>query len=80
MDNDDDTRGIDICPTCGSDEIRAVRRTLKRAYKGRRYTVPNLCFHECPRCGEQVFDPEAVRRIEARSPAFAKRHDARRSA
>ena len=31
-----------------------------------------LIFHECPICGERVFDRAAMRRIEAASPVFAK--------
>lgn len=38
----------------------------------------NVSFHECPDCGERVFDREAMRRIESRSPAFVK--PARRTA
>ncbi len=30
--------------------------------------VPNLTFHECPDCGEQVYGPEAMARIEAHRP------------
>ena len=30
-----------------------------------------LEFHECPACGEKVFDREAMRKIQTHSPAFA---------
>jgi predicted RNA-binding Zn-ribbon protein involved in translation (DUF1610 family) len=33
--------------------------------------VRDLEYYECPVCGEQVFDREEMRKIEARSPAFA---------
>jgi hypothetical protein len=36
------------------------------------YTVENLEFYECPDCKERVYDREAMRAIEANSPAFAK--------
>jgi len=52
------------CPTCGSDKIRKVRRTMMRGPAGRSYTVPQLAFHECPACGEQVYGPEAMGKIE----------------
>ncbi|MFI5378848.1 MAG: YgiT-type zinc finger protein [Tepidisphaerales bacterium] len=57
-----------ICPTCGSRELRLVRRTLTRTFKGRRYIVPNVHFHECPICGEQLFSPEAMDKIEGCRP------------
>ncbi|MCY2951396.1 MAG: YgiT-type zinc finger protein [Planctomycetota bacterium] len=65
------------CPTCGSKRIKLVRRTLTRSSHGQIYKVPNVQFHACPDCGEHVYSPEAVSKIQAHSPAFAKR---RRSA
>ena len=41
-------------------------------YRGQTYTVESLEFYECPDCKEHVYDPEAMRAIEANSPAFAK--------
>lgn len=61
---------ITICPTCGSDKIKRVRRTLTRTYKGQTYKVPSLAFHECPNCGERLFDSQAMNKIEAHSPAY----------
>ncbi len=63
---------ITTCPSCGSENIRQVRRKWKGSCQGQTYTVENLRFHECPDCGEKVYDREAMRRIEASSPAFAK--------
>ncbi len=63
---------ITQCPSCGSDEIRRVRRKWTGEFEGRRYTVPYLVFHECPACGEKVYDRQAMRKIEAHSPAFTK--------
>ena len=60
-----------ICPTCGSTRVRRVRRTITRTFRGKTYRVPSVEFHECQKCGEEIFSPEAVRRIQARSPAFA---------
>jgi YgiT-type zinc finger domain-containing protein len=62
---------IQACPSCGSGRIRPVRRNWSGEFRGRRYTVPQLRFFECPACGEKVFEPEAMRRIESKSPAFA---------
>jgi YgiT-type zinc finger domain-containing protein len=56
---------IKTCPTCGSKRIRKVKRTVTRTSRGRQFTVPQLTFHECPVCGEQVYSPEAMDKIEA---------------
>ncbi len=71
---------ITICPTCGSKKIKVVRRNSMREFGGERYTVPDLEFHECAACGERVYDREAMRKIEAHSPAFAKTRARRRVA
>ena len=60
------------CPTCGSARIRRVRKGITDTYKGQKYTVPSVSFHECPDCGERLFDRVAMRHIETRSPAFRK--------
>ncbi len=65
---------IKVCPTCGSKKIKKVCRNTTRRCRGKAYTVPALQFHECPDCGEKVYDREAMRKIEAHSPAFAKAH------
>jgi YgiT-type zinc finger domain-containing protein len=53
-------------------KIKRVRRNWAGEYRGRRYTVENLDFYECPDCKEQVYDSEAMRAIEVNSPAFGK--------
>lgn len=63
---------IKTCPACGSAKIRRVRRNWTGQFQGQTYTVPRLEFHECPDCGEKVYDRDAMRKIEAHSPAFAK--------
>ena len=67
---------ITECPTCGGGKIRRAKRNLRRSYRGQTYVVPNLHFLECPDCGERVYDREAMRKIEAYSPAYAKQHAA----
>ncbi len=64
---------ISECPTCGSKAIWFVRVDWKSEFKGQTYTVPDLEFHECPDCGERLYGPEAMRKIEQHSPAYAKR-------
>ena len=63
---------ITKCPSCGSAKIKRVRRKWVGEYRGQSYTVEHLKFYECPDCKEQVYDAEAMRAIEANSPAFEK--------
>jgi YgiT-type zinc finger domain-containing protein len=65
---------IKTCPTCGSKRIKKVKRDLRRVFDGHTYVVPDLEYHECPDCGERVYDRDAMRKIEAHSPAYAKAH------
>ncbi len=60
------------CPTCGSRKIKRVRRNWRGEVRGQAYVVPNLQFYECPSCGERVYDPEAVDKIEAHRPTSRK--------
>jgi YgiT-type zinc finger domain-containing protein len=71
---------ITFCPTCGSDEIKKVRRNWTGEFQGRTYTIPDLEFHQCPVCWERVLDREALRRIAAHSPASAQSRVMTRSA
>jgi YgiT-type zinc finger domain-containing protein len=71
---------ITACPSCGSRKIRKICRDWTGSFKGKRYTVPNLCYYECPECGEKVYDRDAMRDIEAHSPAFERVHVKRKSA
>ena len=64
---------ITICPTCGSDKIKKVRRNWTSKIQGKTYVVPNLEYYECPVCDEKVYDREAMQRIESYSPVFAKK-------
>ena len=65
-------REITSCPSCASEKIEKVRRKWEGEYNGQTYTVENLEFYECPDCGEKVYDREAMKAIQANSPAFAK--------
>ncbi len=71
---------ITICPSCGSDRIRKVRKNRVNRFEGKTYTVPNLEYYECPQCGEKIYDRQAMRKIEANSPAFAHTHPGKKSA
>jgi YgiT-type zinc finger domain-containing protein len=74
------TLKITRCPTCDSPRIERVRKSLRRTWKGQAYVVPNLEFEECPDCGERLFDHAAMQKIEAHSPAYAKRRPAEKKA
>ena len=62
---------IKRCPTCGSERIRKAPRNWTGEFRGKTCQVKSLEFYECPVWGERVFDREAMRKIEAQSPAFS---------
>ena len=63
---------INTCPSCGSRRIEKLRRDWNGDFQGKHYVVRDLEYYECPVCGERVFDREAMRKFEARSPAFGR--------
>jgi len=71
---------VSACPACGGTSIRAMQEDWSHAYAGKRYVVKNLRYFHCAQCGEKVYDPSAMRRIQAASPAFAKLPQARKTA
>lgn len=71
---------IKTCPTCGSCDIRKVRRKWIGESQGKKYTVPALEYYICPNCGEKVYGPQAIRKIEAYSPTFIRKHAERKIA
>ncbi|MBI1785152.1 type II toxin-antitoxin system MqsA family antitoxin [Candidatus Sumerlaeota bacterium] len=66
-------RNLKTCPTCGKKRLKRVTRDLKEQFHGVTYVVPKVVFHECSDCGEQLYGPEAMRKIEACYPANVKR-------
>jgi YgiT-type zinc finger domain-containing protein len=74
------TLEITFCPTCGSDQIKKVRRNWTGEFQGKTYTIPDLEFHQCPACWERILDREALRRIKASVPAFVQSQLMARSA
>lgn len=75
-----DKLNIILCPTCGSGNIKKVRRTWKGEYQGQPYIVPSLEFFECLDCHEVIYPPQAMRKIEAYSPAYANSNKAKQPA
>ena len=71
---------IGRCPTCGSRRIKWVRRNWRDTFNGKSYVVPNLEFYECPDCDEHIYDHNAMQKIEAHSPAYAKSRAQKKSA
>jgi YgiT-type zinc finger domain-containing protein len=53
------------CPTCGSSRIHTIRSDYKTRVRGEEVVVPKLEREECPVCGEILFGPQAMRRIES---------------
>jgi YgiT-type zinc finger domain-containing protein len=71
---------VSACPACGSTRIRSVRGDWSGTFKRKRYVVKDLRYFHCPRCGEKVYSPDAMRRIQAVSPAFSKTRRVRKTA
>ena len=69
---------ITKCPSCGSANIQRVQKDFTDQFQGHVYTVPALEFYECGDCGEKLYDRDAMRKIEAYSPAFTNKHLKRR--
>lgn len=61
---------IATCPSCGSPSIKWMRQDWTDEFRGQTYLVPDLEFYQCSDCGERLYDREAMRKIEACSPAF----------
>jgi YgiT-type zinc finger domain-containing protein len=70
---------IKRCPNCGSDRITKALRNWSGEFRGKTYLVEGLEFYECPVCGERVFDREAMRKIEAHSPAFLRSREIKKT-
>jgi YgiT-type zinc finger domain-containing protein len=70
---------ITECPTCGSSKITNVKKDWIGSYNGRKYMVPSLEYYECPNCNEKIYDKNAMKRIQEKSPAF-KKHPPKKAA
>jgi len=53
------------CPTCGSSRMHTIRTDYRTRVRGEEVLVPKLEREECPNCGEMLFGPQAMRRIES---------------
>jgi YgiT-type zinc finger domain-containing protein len=70
---------LQTCPTCGAHALKSVHGSVLLRIKRRRITVPDLDFLRCDACGEQLFDSEANRKIDAVSPRQPHRTTRRKS-
>ena len=61
------------CPTCGSPRIRKVTGKWSGSCEGKPYQVAAIEYYACPDCGEMVYPPDAIRRIQHASPAYSRR-------
>ena len=66
---------VSICPNCESPAIERVLGRWRGSYEGQTYEVANLEHYVCPDCGEKLYPPEAMRKIQACSPAYSKRRE-----
>ena len=71
---------ITVCPSCGSTNIKKVKKLVTGTRNGKRYSAPDIEFYECPDCGERVYDPAAIRRIEKHSNVTPRQRPARKIA
>lgn len=71
---------LTVCPNCGNKNLKKVRKTVSGTRHGKRYSAPDVEFYQCPDCGEQIYDPPAIRKIEEHSHVPLKHKPARRIA
>jgi YgiT-type zinc finger domain-containing protein len=60
---------ITVCPVCDG-KIKKVKEDWVGEFKGKEYIVPDLEYYICEACGERIYMREAMRKIEAYSPAY----------
>jgi YgiT-type zinc finger domain-containing protein len=71
---------MSMCPSCGSTAIEEVKGDWSGDFKGKAYLVKDLRYFHCPKCDENVYDREAMRKIQAASPAYLARRGRRKAA
>ena len=71
------TLRIKKCPSCGSKNLKRIRKDWKSTGLKKNYNVPSLDYYVCPDCGEELFDQAAMNRIESYSPNL-KKHSSKR--
>ena len=56
---------LGVCPTCGSQKIRLIKKDLEFEVRGRKTVVPQVECEECPDCGEVITDYAANQYIDS---------------
>jgi YgiT-type zinc finger domain-containing protein len=56
---------LKTCPTCGSKKLLGVCEDVPLKVHGQKVVIPAVSFQRCPNCGEELFDLEASRKIDA---------------
>ena len=69
---------LSVCPNCGKKNLKKVRKTVSGTRQGKPYSAPAVEFYECPGCGEQIYDPAAIQRIEQHSHVRARQSPAKK--
>lgn len=52
------------CPNCQVGRLKPIRTTYAHIYDDTLIQVPNIPAWKCDVCGEIIYDPDAIRRIE----------------
>lgn len=60
---------IKVCPVCGG-KVQKITEDWVGEYMGQKYVVPDLEYYICEECSERIYPREAIRKIEAYSPAY----------
>lgn len=71
---------LNVCPNCGNKNLKKVRKTVSGTRQGKRYSAPAVEFYECSECGERIYDPAAIRRIEQHSHVRVRQSPAKKIA
>ena len=50
--------------------MRQVKEDWAGEFRGQEYRVPDLEYYICEDCSERIYPHEAIKKIEAYSPAF----------
>lgn len=63
---------LSTCPSCASKAIQRVCQDWVGIVQGKSYEVKDLEYYRCPDCLENVYTPQAMRRIQQASPAYTR--------
>ena len=68
------------CPMCVSRRVKVVTRDVRRVWLGKHgFVTPAVTFHDRPSCGEKLYGPEALRKMELFRPKSIPRMMRRRA-